>query len=539
MVCARGVLATAVLLMLPVSAAATSTVLAKSVVAVASDVNTTDVALYLLQGRTQRHLAVVSSTPLGADAHQLCSDDLWPVSSALEPATDNYFWTNKNGDAFCSGASPWEPNVDVGSGPTWSFKDNTSSLVSTHPCIDDEKAVYLLHCNGMLRKFSSTGKLLWANDENYLASKGKVTFVNDHFAVGNPALMHGTIYVGSVDGYVTAANMSTGQTLWRLRVAKAAGADSWSITAQAGLVLVAMRTDGWPTSTPDFGGNNQVVALDSVSGEVVWRWTAPMSSLVYNFLGAVVDVPLSVVFSTIDGQPYRLRLCDGALLWKGEHPEIGTGEKLSYSTGGLIAGPNGNAYVTSNVVRADGTKVGVLSAYRLDTGRRMWSKRQEMEATAAPSIGALGPDERLSVVIALGAGPGLPLNVGHQPPSPLPSEVLAFDADSGEPTGWRYSPPPREVSSAEGDYFPDHVCLPDAWSNGAIDGTGTYYVGHMSGNIFAIQDTNGDGVVDEASGEVARFYGGRCYQGSPGLAPGMLVSTPCDGVHVWLSPSAH
>jgi len=55
----------------------------------------------------------------------------------------------------------------------------------------------------------------------------------------------------------------------------------------------------------------------------------------------------------------------------------------------------------------------------------------------------------------------------------------------------------------------------------------------MSGNVFQIRDANGDGRIDEAAGEVQRFYGGRCYQGSPGIAEGMLVATPCDGMHVF------
>jgi len=50
-------------------------------------------------------------------------------------------------------------------------------------------------------------------------------------------------------------------------------------------------------------------------------------------------------------------------------------------------------------------------------------------------------------------------------------------------------------------------------------------------DIFALRDEDGDGRL--AAGEISKYYGGRCYQGSPGIAPGMIVGTPCDGMHVF------
>jgi len=328
--------------------------------------------------------------------------------------------------------------------------------------------------------------------------------------------------------------MASGKTLWRVRAASQAGGDTWSLMARAGVVLVAMST-GVP---PRGGGNNQIIALQGSDGTVLWRWTVPLGRSVYNWIGSFVDDPPSVVFSTSDGQPYRVRLCDGKTMWEGPVGSAHLGLP-GFSTGGLIIGPNGLAFGTSNFKNLTG-KFGLLSAFNVSTGEFVWRQVQAMAANNAPSVGKLGSDDRVSVVIATGENAMFPDPVaearGHWidgSPVAWRSELFAFDAATGEPTGWSFAPPPHRRPQAEGDHFPDHICLPDAWSNGAIDGRGTFFIGHMSGNVFAVRDADGDGRIDEEAGEVAKYYGGRCYQGSPGLAPGILVTTPCDGMHVF------
>jgi len=292
---------------------------------------------------------------------------------------------------------------------------------------------------------------------------------------------------------------------------------------------------------PDLvGGNLQIVALNGTDGHVLWRWTVPDGKSVYNWIGSFVDGPPSIVFSNNEGRPYRIRLCDGTMLWEG--PTTVPSDKpwqLDFSTGGLIVGPNGVVYGTSNFKNATG-KFGLLSAFNITNGEVLWRRPQAMAANNAPSVGKLSSGGPLSVVIAIGENANFPDPVaealGHYidgSPVAWPSALIAVDAATGEPTGWGWAPPPHRRPQAEGDHFPNHICLPDAWSNGAIDGSGTVFIGHMSGHIFAVRDADGDGRIDEDEGEVAKFYGGRCYQGSPGLAPGMLVSTPCDGMHVF------
>jgi len=184
---------------------------------------------------------------------------------------------------------------------------------------------------------------------------------------------------------------------------------------------------------------------------------------------------------------------------------------------------------------------GRITAYSLADGKLLWQHRVTMPANNAPVVGRLRPgSSRLSVVVALGDNPSFPNpeaeRTGYfQNGSPVAweSKILALDADTGNPTGWEYTPEVYRKPQAYGDAFPDHICLPDSWSNAAIGGDGTVYAGHMSGRIFAFRDIDGDGVLSKEKGEVSSYFGGRCYQGSPGLAPGMLVATPCDGVHVF------
>merc|ERR1711924_217633 len=87
----------------------------------------------------------------------------------------------------------------------------------------------------------------------------------------------------------------------------------------------------------------------------------------------------------------------------------------------------------------------------------------------------------------------------------------------------------------KGDEAPNHLCKSDAFSNVAISGDGTCYVGHTSGRLFALKDKNGNGKIDENLGEVSSFAGDRCYYGSPAIAPDLLAASPCNGLHVFIA----
>jgi len=446
------------------------------------------------------------------------------------------YWRNKNGDAAATGASRFSTGVNVSNGPSWSFKDETKDVVLAHPVIDADKGIYLMHRNGMLRKFSPEGRTVWANRDFYGGQ-------DRQSLVGGPVIMDGALFVTDLLGNAIAVDAASGATRWTTRIGASCSKDAPSLAGLAGTVLAMVRSRNF-TVVPDNGGQDVVVAMDARDGHVLWRRKLPGGQWVENTLMSFADEPPSVLFANRHGVPYRWRLCDGSDVWEAPPPSpLEDGEIPAFATGGLAQGPNGIAYVSSNFNSAAGEAFGRLSAYRTSTGELIWSRRLGTQVNNAPAVGRLGgPAGGLSVVIGLGNiawYPSPELDAAGVWPDGSPiswkTELAAYDAATGEPTGWRYVPPAHNKTGSEGDSLEPggHSCLPDPWSNAAIDVDGTVYIGHLSGNLFGLRDVNGDGVLSEASGEVMKYYGARCYQASPAIAEGMLVATPCDGMHVF------
>merc|ERR1712137_765563 len=116
--------------------------------------------------------------------------------------------------------------------------------------------------------------------------------------------------------------------------------------------------------------------------------------------------------------------------------------------------------------------MGMLQARRGKDGSMVWSQFLNSNVSSAPSVGQLSDDSALAVLVA-----------SH-------NELETFDAESGERLEWKWSPP--ATARAKGDEAPNHLCKSDAFSNIAISGDGTAYVGHTSGQLFALKDKNGD-----------------------------------------------
>lgn len=450
--------------------------------------------------------------------------------------TSLYHWAGKTGGAASAksvAGVPWRLHS-----PSWSYQETGDDLVTAHACIDDQRDIYLSQSNGMVYKFSSEGAMLWSSSPTNGAPLGYPGYSPGERLVerlvGGCALMDGSIYVGFADGRVESVSMRTGRQQWKVKYAASAGADSWSIAAHSGVLLVPGRSESVRRFT-DRGGNDLLFALDYLDGGQLWKFTPDRD--VYNFVGSFVTDPPSVIFSDVAGVVYRLRLCDGSVLWKSGKDALG---KAETSPGGAVVEPeSGLVYVASNTgVR--GSMLGGVTAYKVETGELVWEYEAALPISGAPVVGRLGHGEERSVVVASGTSPGTPDRVAEfsgiyadGTRVAAESKVFALDPLNGQPTGWKYSPPVYTKPQAEGDEFPSHLCLPDAWSGGAIGPNGTLYIGHMSGNLYAIRDVDGDGRISEERGEVSRYNGGRCYRGSPGLAPGMLVATPCDGMHVF------
>mmetsp|Transcript_64467 Transcript_64467/g.203806 ORF Transcript_64467/g.203806 Transcript_64467/m.203806 type:complete len:470 (-) Transcript_64467:96-1505(-) len=424
------------------------------------------------------------------------------IQVSLKRQAPPYFWAGKNGDISRTGASASVAPSNISGGPAWRFD---GGLVRATPLIDAAKAVYFATIPGRVYKFSPEGKILWQ-----WAASAQIPSV--------PAIANGRLFAASADGMVTALDMATGEPLWSTKAGLCAAGDTWSVTADSSVVVVPVAGAAAHCSY-----NSEIVALDAQDGGVRWRHRPDTG--VYNFLSAIVED--SLVFADSSGRPYRLDLADGRELWKFADTSLS-----DLTTGGAAVGPNRVVYVTSNVGNMFNVQQkvghGRLSAYSLDSGQRLWYRDLELQANGAAAIGILRPGGKgpLSVVVGIGENPNsIPQRAGHKE-----GLVVAFDATTGRRLDWSYAPPVWQFVAAAGD-TPTHICLPDAFSNPAIDGDGTVYVGFQDGRIYAVRDADGDGKVSDS--EVSAHDTGAAFQASPAIAPDMLAAASCSGLFVY------
>lgn len=433
-----------------------------------------------------------------------------------------YFWSGKNGDDLRTGASEYTVDLNVlKAGPAWSFIDGDHGVVRAAPLIDGKMNVYLATVQdtealstavGRVRKFSPDGKILW----NY-TDTSRIAEV--------PSLYDGMIFFTNMQGLVTALDMETGREVWRKSAlvdkAQSSAPDTWSMTAGDGIVISAVSSNGKQ--------NDYIVALAAETGEV--KWSFQPDQFVYNSLVALKDG--SLVFSDNTGKAYRLDLKTGHQIWKVGPARRGETIQTVMSTGGTVLGSNGVAYVTSNAFVA-GQKNGFITAFNFSSGNFLWRESTNYAANNGAVVGNIGG--RLAVAIGVGENPDMPdwslqsKHVADNAPF-LPekkAQILALDAETGKSI-WSHELPAWHGWGA-GETM-EHVCLPDSFGNAAISGDGTVFVGFQSGHLIGINDKDGNGQISPE--EIAEFDAGRCVQGTPAIAPGMLAFTPCNGLHVF------
>lgn len=410
-------------------------------------------------------------------------------------------------------------------------------MARSHPLIDEHMNIYFTVVSygigggpGGILKFTSDGSLLW----NYTA---------DAQISNGPAIHDGLLMFMTDAGYVGQLDMETGEEVWRVQIGTDGPPDTHSMAAADGYIIAPMRTNALlvipaPSdppiyvSPPNGGPETQLVALN-MSGHELWRFNT--DTMMYNSLVAIVDGV--VVVSDTNGRTYCLDLASGGLLWKQEPADYRNFTGMS--TGGAVVGPNRVVYVTSNLgvdgfggIFGESLRGGRLSAYALETGHLLWRRDFELAANNAGAVGVIGPNGNgpLAVVIVIGDNPDFP----PQRPGHKRGLALAFDAETGERLAWQHELHWPHAAAA-GDTI-ERQCMPDDASNPAIGADGTVYFGFEDGRVYALRDADGDGRL--STGEVSFFDDGNAYQGSPGIAPGLLVAVPCNGLHVFAASSA-
>lgn len=419
-----------------------------------------------------------------------------------------------------------------GAGPNWTFHEQDtflkvkyfvpevakkfpkfSGLIRAAPVIDDKLNIYLSTVSeGKVYRFTADGKQQWV-------------WTSGAQLPGIPSIMDGKLFSATSSGKVFALDMETGEEIWRRHYMPFVAGDTWATAAAEGVVIVP----GVPSNAKQSSNNRLLAAFRASDGEPLWTFDAGAD--IYNLLVAIKDG--SCVFSTAQGKVYRLDLQTGKTIWTTPEPKGG------FTTGGSVLGPDGTVYTTWNEWNGR-FQEGMVGAHSFADGRPLWTQPVHYEANNAPAVGVLGsgPNARLAIAIGLGSNPETP-NVAQGLYSGRggrqhEARIVALDAATGQPR-WSHELPTWNGAALGDDSRPD-ICLPDAFSNVAIGGDGTVYVGFQNGNIYGVMDQDGDGAISD--GEVSTWQAGAAFQGSPGIADGMLVATSCDGMHVFRFPKA-
>mmetsp|Transcript_117410 Transcript_117410/g.365636 ORF Transcript_117410/g.365636 Transcript_117410/m.365636 type:complete len:399 (-) Transcript_117410:60-1256(-) len=383
----------------------------------------------------------------------------------------------------------------------------------------------------------------------------------------SPALYEGNVYalsfVPPATAHMYAIDMETGRERWKARMDNThVHADANSLLAYNGTILFPER-DHLEAIPMVFGedGNNQVSALSTEDGKRLWSYTA--DDVMWNLM---VSTPGdgTILFASQCGGAYRISWA-GELIWRAGRKNPGHW----CGCGGGTLGPNGLFYTEFNDMEKS---QGVVSALRVSDGSLVWERTFPMPygGWQYPGVGRIAPNGRLAVLAPMGAitlppkWPALDI-LAHAPDwlkilfynqvylksswarhlmgvPKLPNAVIAMDAETGE-TIWFVDSVPWDRYAMAGDeetvverYLraaanptrEDHICLPDPQGIPLVAGDGTVYAANShNGDLGAIRDANGDGVIDQS--EVSVFKTGIGFLNSPSLAPGMLVAAPCWG----------
>jgi outer membrane protein assembly factor BamB len=356
-----------------------------------------------------------------------------------------------------------------------------------------------------LYSLDENGQLRWSHSEG-------------NTWMGDPALVKGVLYCASRNGFAFALRADTGEEIWRQRVTEDGGipTDGFSILAVNGTMIIPAD------SGKAFLSNDRVLALNMADGKVKWVYNMPQRG--FNLMPAAIDGDL-IVFDTMGGMQ-RLALDDGSRRWYS--PGAGT----TGTTGGGCLGPNGLAYVVYNKqaaargsflaskAPADQACVRAASA---DSGVQVWEVCVEGTASAAPSVGQL--TESVPLAVAFGyakCSEGTLVDECH-------SHVAALDAASGGRV-WSFSAPQGYVAMNFGgpsDTDPTLECIPDHFTNSAIDKDGRLYI-NVWNQTMMLKDGNEDGVIDTRdAAEYSVFTSASAIQGGPAISDRGLVVASC------------
>mmetsp|Transcript_117215 Transcript_117215/g.364991 ORF Transcript_117215/g.364991 Transcript_117215/m.364991 type:complete len:499 (+) Transcript_117215:75-1571(+) len=475
-------------------------------------------------------LAVAAAAVAAAAEEGAAEPHHWPRARGHH---GGYFLTNETMPQNLSSAFSWSFHNPAG---------RFTTVMRGSPLFDSQKNVLIL-TEGALFKLSPEGRVIWAYQ---VPTKAMMNV--------NPCLMGDAVFGMAGDSTVYALDLWTGRQLWTARYAKDVGGDTSYVDAHEGLLLTAVEN-----SVLYGGGNLRVLGMNASSGAMLWEMRIERPT--WNF-SPMFPGDGSFVFMDVVGGVYRVRHRDGKQLW---HTPVDPQYLWSFTDGGSTVSPDGRMVITCSHRFGDTT--GVLRAYRVEDGVRLWEKLLPTGCTSWPVIaesgdwGVIPAGHFVAKPLVLELPRWMPKTVGlcihlfslYMGPDlrRLPffdgyirsvhTEVIAFDTATGE-TRWSFRTPDWQRFAAKGDeegFLPrvlsgaSPICLPTTWGTATLSGDGTLYVGHVSGLLYALGDFNGDGRIDPEK-EVSTFdMDAAPLPNSPAFAPGMMAVASCDTMFVF------
>jgi len=417
------------------------------------------------------------------------------VTAGLVPGVraDAHAWPAFGREAANTGHNPGVtgPRTDVGA--AWRF--DTGGHVTSSPAVVDGTVYVGSRDDGVYAVDAASGEEVWR-----FGTEGDVA--------SSPAVTDGTVYVGSSDGRMYAVDAASGEEVWRFGTGGA-------VTSAPTVVDVSAGDDGSAGAVYVGSRDGTVYAIDAAAGTEAWRFETEFaieSSPAVATVGFEDGEAPTVFVGSDDQRLYALDAETGEQRWA-----FGEATDVIRSPPAVAGGVVYVGSVDTNVYAVDAA-----------SGEELWRFGTGGAVTASPAVvdGDGGPAETVYVgsrstdVYAVDAASGEELwqfGTG-QPVTASPAvadgavyvgsadfHVYGIDATDGEEL-WRF-----EV----GDRVRSSPAVVDAVPAGG-SGDGAVYVGSRDGSVYALAegaDTAGPSTPGESTdGSVADT-------GEPGAGP--------------------
>ena len=476
----------------------------------------------------------------------------------------SYFWPMAMGHPNYYSLPPWQGPTDLQASFSWEWFGPTGTRYEDAfmaAVIDDKKNIYV-NGNNHVYKLNEDGVLQWTYRMPSMTS-GDAVIIYD-----------GKVNGATVDGQMFSIDMESGTEKWVKQVTDSVGMQHCQLAAHKGVVV----TKGGRSCGRNGCAQGKVFGLNSTDGAHLWTYE-PGETLWDVFPQFPDDE--SVVVMDQSGAISRVRLQSGELIWKAgglpgtwtDGSQFVASNDLTYSV--AIDDHRCPPHVKDKVMECPG----YVTAHKTSDGSKVFQVAVPKPPNCSPVVGPLGESGKLTLIMPIGQQTG-----SCEPPAGwiynllgswgMPEfvkgtgfltlhklsnwlgkdyhwllfgkrerthDLYAFDAGTGQPL-WVWTGPKDTYSMSPGDsdgFIPRsqagirNVACPTPWSQPRIGPDGTIYIGNENGYFYAIRDANHDDRIDDAT-EVS-VYDLKATHGHQGSAhaPGMMVSTTFDGVHVW------